>query len=104
MVDAEAPPVTETPVDEAVVENGAETDEAPLKPPKRLPRPSREELSAQTDSLAAEIKTRKDRVAAIRDTIKLKREGGQSPEENALRKELNDLRAKFRALLVRCVS
>ncbi|CAL8466138.1 g5674 [Coccomyxa elongata] len=98
MVDAEAP-ATETPVDEAVVENGAETDEVPLKPPKRLPRPSREELSAQTDSLAAEIKTRKDRVAAIRKTIELKRKGGQSPEEDALRKELNDLRAKFRALL-----
>ena len=104
MVEAEAPPVAETAVDEAVVEDGAETDEVPLKPPKRIPRPSREELNAQTDSLAAEIKARKERIATIRETIDLKRKGGQSPEENALRKELNDLRAKFRALLVRCVS
>lgn len=100
MVEAEAPPAVETPADEAPAVIDAENSDVPLKAPKRLPKPTREELNAKTDALAAEIKTRKARIEEINAIISRKRNGGQSPEEDAARKELNETRKQFRATLV----
>ena len=100
MVEAEAPPPAEGPVDEAPAGTIDETSEVPLKAPKRLPKPSRDECEAQTGALAAEINARKKRIEAINEAIKLKRSGGQSPEEQANRRAYSDLRASFKSALV----
>ncbi len=107
MVEAEAPPAAEGPVDEAPVDEAPagtieETSEVPVRPPKRIPKPIRENMVAQTDALAAEINTRKARIAKLNEIIKLKRSGGQSPQEEANRKEFSDLRNQFKTILVSC--
>jgi hypothetical protein len=100
MVEAEAPPAVDGPVDEAPAGTTDETSEVPTKPPKRFPKPSKEERDAQVEALNGEIVQRKARMQEISEAIARKRGGGQSPEEEANRKMYSELRAQFKSLLV----
>ena len=104
MVEAEGLPPAETAVDEAPAETVVETSEVSLKAPKRLPRPDREALNSQTDSLADEIKRYKNRVADINVAIKKKLEGNRNSEQDKNRKAQKNLQKEFETLLVSCKS
>ena len=99
---AEAPEVVDGAVDGAVeiTEGAAAKPDAPLKAPKRLPKPNKEEMVGQTTALHETIKARKARIEEINSIISGKKSQAEGPELVQLKKKMIGLRAQWDAELV----
>ena len=106
MGEAEAPAPVEEPqvADGAVaveISEGANAKgEGPSKPPKRLPKPNKEEMLAKANVLHETIKARKARIEEINSIISGKNRQSESPELVQLKNKLLALRAQWDAELV----
>ena len=74
--------------------------EASTKPPKRLPKPNKEEMVAKANVLHETIKARKARIEEINSIISGKNRQSESPELVQLKNKLQALRAQWDAELV----
>lgn len=105
MGEVEAPAPVEGPQvsDGAVaveISEGANKGELPSKPPKRLPKPNKEEMVAKANVLHETIKARKARIEEINSIISGKNRQSESPELVQLKNKLQALRAQWDAELV----
>ena len=101
----EAEVAAEEPVEEGATAAAAAEDQASSSAPKervkKLPRPDDAELKAQTGSLNDKIQQAKARVEEIKELINNKSGNrGGSPEQQAVKNKLSDLRSQFQQELV----
>ena len=96
----EEPQVADGAVAVEISEGANAKGEGPTKPPKRLPKPNKEEMVAKANVLHETIKARKARIEEINSIITGKNRQSESPELVQLKNKLQALRAQWDAELV----
>ena len=96
----EEPQVADGAVAVEISEGANGKGEGPAKPPKRLPKPNKEEMVAKANVLHETIKARKARIEEINSIISGKNRQSESPELVQLKNKLQALRAQWDAELV----